>query len=156
MTITFTVTGKTKSAIISAKNMGEMTKGGLKKSMFKIGNYLKDYAVKDLLFKPKGGRKYRVTINGARVTHIASRPGEPPANMTGRLKDSIDFEAVGVSEINFGAGNEDFKAPYPKFLEEGTKKMAKRLYLLRSINNNARNVYVTIESELKKSIKNES
>lgn len=154
MSITFTLTPRTKSAVLQAKNLGKISQKSLKNALFKIGNYFKEYAEKDLLYKPKSGKKYKVKIDGVIMAHTASKAGEPPANMTGRLKNSLAFNVTGSNEIRFGAGGEDSGVIYAKFLELGTKKMAKRPFLVKSINDNARNVVVTIQSELQKELKN--
>jgi len=79
------------------------------------------------------GREYLLFINGMRKKHIASRYGEIPAPITGRLADSV---AVGY------AGNELYvveTAPYAKFLEgrqaEGTVRYRPHLARLCNTRN---------------------
>lgn len=74
---------------------------------------------------PKSGHTYKV---GKRRVHVASAPYESPANNTGNLIGSIDHvqipDAGGiVSSIV------EVRAPYGKYLEYGTKKMAPRPFV---------------------------
>lgn len=64
------------------------------------------------------GRIYRYN----KLPHQASAPGEPPAKMSGLLAESNSFW---VKKYRLGIGNKARSkkgAPYPKYLEEGTKK----------------------------------
>lgn len=78
------------------------------------------------------GRKYR-----------ASAPGEPPAKRSGRLSKS--FKSVSRS-FELVIGNTAFERgfPYPKALEEGTSRMAKRPYFIRTIDS----LHYRLEQEL--------
>jgi hypothetical protein len=69
---------------------------------------------------PRTGRVY--TFRGRK--HQASAPGEVPANRTGRLANSVDYEATGHHTMVFGE-----RAEYAGWLETGTKKMAPRPHL---------------------------
>lgn len=69
---------------------------------------------------PRTGRVY--TFRGRK--HQASAPGEVPANRTGRLAKSVDYEAIGHHTLVFGE-----RAEYAGYLERGTKKMAERPHL---------------------------
>lgn len=63
-----------------------------------IGLGLKREGKRGITQGPKSGRLY--IINGK--LHRASAPGEYPANLTGKLKKSIDFEQDQL-EMEFGA-----------------------------------------------------
>lgn len=69
-----------------------------------------------ILNPPKTGRMYR----RKKGLHQASRPGEFPANETGKLAQSVRSESTATSAT---AGTNMF---YSKFLREGTRKMARR------------------------------
>lgn len=69
---------------------------------------------------PRTGRVY--TFRGRK--HQASAPGEVPANRTGRLANSVGYEATGHHTLVFGE-----EAEYASYLERGTKKMAPRPHL---------------------------
>ena len=74
------------------------------------------------------GRMYM--YNGRR--YQASAPGEPPANVSGRLANSNDFKS---SSRELSIFNTAFSkdAPYPFFLEEGTQKMASRAWFEKTM-----------------------
>lgn len=74
---------------------------------------------------PRTGRVY--TFRGRK--HQASAPGEVPANRTGRLANSVRYEATGHHTLVFG---ED--AEYAGFLERGTRNMARRPHLEVAVN----------------------
>lgn len=69
---------------------------------------------------PRTGRVY--TFRGRK--HQASAPGEVPANRTGKLANSVDYEASSHHTLVFGE-----RAEYARYLERGTKKMAERPHL---------------------------
>src|SRR3546814_6776743 len=70
------------------------------------------------------GRVY--TFRGRK--HQASAPGEVPANRTGRLANSVDYEATGHHTLVFGE-----RAEYAGWLENGTTRMAPRPNLQVSV-----------------------
>lgn len=74
---------------------------------------------------PRTGRVY--TFRGRK--HQASAPGEVPANRTGRLANSVGYEATGHHTLVFGE-----RAEYAGYLEHGTKKMARRPHLEVAVN----------------------
>jgi len=75
---------------------------------------------------PRTGRAYR---RGKRW-HIASSPGNAPARDMGELMSHIMVKSR-MLEVEVGA---TAGAPYYKFLEFGTRKMAQRPSLLPAIN----------------------
>lgn len=68
---------------------------------------------------PKTGRMYG--------THRASRAGEYPANQTGTLMNSVDYEVFGYMKAEIG-----LKAPYARDLEEGNARMGSRPMLRKT------------------------
>lgn len=62
------------------------------------------------------------------VTHQASRPGEPPAPDTGRLRASVTNE-----QLPDGSVQVKVTAPYAVALEFGTSRMAPRPYVRAAI-----------------------
>lgn len=129
---------------------------GIRQAYYKLGKDLKKRASDKILEKPKSGKTYffsrfRTSKSGkktsSRISHVASAPGEYPANWTGKLRKSIGFEVSGSEKLIFGADTE-----YAKYLEEGTGKMAKRSYLLRTINEMQKEAVEHFETEIKKSL----
>ncbi len=89
---------------------------------------------------PRTGRMY--TYRGRK--YRASAPGEPPAKRSGRLSRS--FVSI-PRTMELVIGNTAFSkdgAPYPLFLEDGTIKMARRPYFMKTIES----LHMRLEQEL--------
>ena len=71
---------------------------------------------------PKTGKHYK----RGKKTHIASSSGNPPAIDSGDLLKSIIFD---VRKMEVEVGSIIDIPPYPRYLEEGTKKMDARPWL---------------------------
>lgn len=121
----------------------ENTEEGIRLAMLEIGKHMRDDAKKYIEEEPKTGRLYNI---GRNKTHRASAPGESPANLTGRLKESIGYKTTG-EELELGA-----KAKYSKFLEEGTSKIKPRPYLKRAIRENEKDAYNYLMQYLKQEL----
>jgi hypothetical protein len=76
----------------------------------------------------RSGRMY--TYDGRRIR--ASAPGEPPANRSGRLANSNAFTSRSKELAIFNTAFNK-RAPYPSYLEEGTKKMEARAWFEKTI-----------------------
>jgi hypothetical protein len=101
---------------------------GIKNAFLTHGKRCVDALKALILGGTRSGRMYM--YNGRR--YQASAPGEPPANRSGRLANSNDFVARSKELAIFNtAFNGD--APYPFFLEEGTKKMAARAWFEKTM-----------------------
>ena len=131
--------------------IGLRTKKGIRESFFKIGLDLKYTARRLIVDETKSGRIYTYNINGRIVRHISSAHLQSPANLTGKLLASIGYDITGSYSMVFGAGNfADVR--YAKFLERGTVKMKQRPFLIRAINLNERNNYVTLNKKIEKEL----
>ena len=84
---------------------------------------LKELMVKSITSGAKSGKTY--TRNG--MSHQSSPPGQPPANDTGELVDSI------VVEKRKGFSIVKINADYAGYLEYGTSKMRPRPFILPAI-----------------------
>jgi hypothetical protein len=84
-----------------------------------------------ILSRKKTGRIYSAVVRGKRVRHRASAPGEVPANLSGDLQRSIAFIVNGGNQMTFGANTK-----YARWLEEGTKNMAPRPYMIKIVGRN--------------------
>lgn len=79
-----------------------------------------------LVRAPGHGRTYQRGVgNNLSRVHTASAPGEPPATDTGNLLSSIQVKPTEIAGFKMTAAVES-RAPYAKFLEEGTGKMKPR------------------------------
>ena len=66
-----------------------------------------------------------------------SLPGDPPARQTGALRRSwrtgIKRSRVFGNTVTLRVGSDPLEAPYARWLEYGTRRMAKRPYVSRAI-----------------------
>jgi hypothetical protein len=150
MTFDFKIDAKNRRVELKIANLSKATKEGIRQAFFSIGKDLKSTAKESILQGPKTGRIYFVKRGGKTIRHQASAPGEPPANLTGALKDSIDFKVGSSSSMRFEAGNNE--VDYAAKLEEGIG-IKKRPYMIPAIKANERNIIKHFEREIKKSIK---
>ncbi len=76
--------------------------------------------------RAKSGRGKRK--GSTRYGLLRSKPGAPPLKQTGRLRSSVAHEVVSDDMARVGTN-----VDYGKFLELGTRKMAARPWLVRSL-----------------------
>ena len=129
----------TRKAFLSIKLLGPISTRALRASLFEISKDLVRTARQSIINPPKTGRIYNVRLRGRLVRHQSSAPGQPPANLSGKLKDTIKTRLHGVSELRFEAGSPS--VPYAAPLELGNKKgtLAPRPYLIAAITKNDKN-----------------
>jgi HK97 gp10 family phage protein len=135
----------------------------IRKAFYYIGKDLVKDADKLIMQKPKHGKIYLLRRNGLKRLHRASAPGEAPANFTGSLRQSLDFDVVGADRMQFGVkqrfqnrqGTPD-GVKYGKYLELGTRKMVERPFLLPTIKKNYRNIRKHFETQLKRGLTKEA
>lgn len=144
------------------KNSHKITREGIRKAFYYIGNDLRRTTQESILSGPKTGRTYLIRIGGRKINHTASAPGEAPANFTGNLRKSIGFEVRGGDKLEFGSRSgppaaglspKQSVAEYSKYLELGTSKMAARPYLKPSITKNQQNAKQHFEREIERGFK---
>lgn len=103
-------------------------------------------------------------LNKSRA-HVASAPGEAPANWTGRLRESLNFEVVGATEqsLRFGVDEKRVRGgcPYAKYLEykdlvgmtgNGSKRIAPRPFVSRAFKENKNKIISRVEAAIKQSL----
>ena len=111
MTVSITITPKTKSVLIDVSNLEGTHKRGLYNALQEIGSEVVREVRRLIKNTPKTGRVY--TIKGKQ--HQASAPWEAPASRTGRLLRSSRFKARNHQEMTVGE-----TAEYAGYLEDGT------------------------------------
>lgn len=94
------------------------TRRGIRQFWFALGKALLKSFNAAVLAKPRAGRVYR-SKRGRK--HVASLPGESPANRTGNYRKAAGFQIRGAMEMQFGDS-----AEYAGFLENGTSRMRAR------------------------------
>lgn len=134
--------------IAQINNLSQKTNQSIRRGLYFVGKDLTKTAKQSIIKGPKTGRVYK--ISGRRRKHRASAPGEPPANLTGKLQKSVNFIVRGFKQMEFGAGNRNVN--YAGFLELGTKKMRKRTFLIRAINKRQKETRNYLENEIKKGL----
>lgn len=128
---------RNQKVFIQIKRMDEATRRGLRQGFFQYGKDLQKTASRQILAKPKGGRTYLVRRGKTTRRHVASAPGESPANLSGAYRKSIGFKIYGSTNMHFGAGSS--KVPYAVFLEKGTSRMKPRPGLGNAVRTTQRN-----------------
>lgn len=106
-------------------NLPNLAPRATKRAFYDIGKDMREEVRRLIKETPKHGRIYR--RNGRK--HIASAPGEAPANWTGKLRRSVGF-SVRRDEVEYG-----YKIFYGKFLEHGTWKIKPRPGLRKAYEN---------------------
>lgn len=93
------------------------------------------------------------SMSGTGTPHIPSKPGEPPAVMTGKLKASITHEVKAGEEMEAKVGIRGGTLPdtknYGYFLEFGTSKMVKRPFLRPALDKNLQTIVDKIKNAVK-------
>ena len=110
-----------KQVITQLNELDDRTRRGIRQFWFALGKSLSKSFNKSVLEKPRSGRVYKVRRGRVTRRHVASQPGETPANLSGNYRKSIGYQIRGANEMQFGNS-----AEYAGFLENGTPKMAAR------------------------------
>jgi len=108
---------KNKRTLYEIDNLTRKHKKAIRNAGFDIGQESKRETRKAINNTGKLGRLYRY----GNTVHRASAKGQAPANRSGRLKNSVDYNVRGHRQVEFG-----YKELYGKFLEDGTKFMGER------------------------------
>ena len=154
------------------RDIPRLTNQGIRRAFYKLGKDLKATAKRKILEKNKGGHLYKINLGGNIIRHRASAPGQAPANLSGALWRSVDVDVHGAYRMEFGYKSGASKrsektlflaggggqlvgdgVSYGKYLEEGTRKMARRPGLLLSIKENGSQAIEHFETELKRALK---
>lgn len=91
----------------------------------------------------------RVYVIGGK-THIASKAGDSPNNLSGELKNTIRYDING-NILEFGAGNETVN--YAKYLEKGTQRIKVRPNYTKTIIQKSPKISEIIAKALKENIR---
>lgn len=135
---------------IQVDDLDNRTQRGIRQGFFRLGDELVRTLRKQVLEKNKRGRTYiRRDRAGRRRRHIASAPGQTPANRTGNYRKNADYKLRGSKQLEFGILE---GAPYATFLENGTSRMAARPGLGNSVKENQRNARTFFESSIEREL----
>ncbi len=134
---------------VQISDLDNRTQRGIRQGFFRLGARFKQELNKQVLEKNKTGRTYiRRDRAGRRRRHVASAAGQTPANMKGNYRRNIGFQLRGAQlEVGIREG-----APYAKFLEEGTKRMAPRPGVGNTVKSTARDARTFFVGSLMKEL----
>lgn len=128
----------------SLLNLRKISSESLRLSLYSVGDDIKKEIRRLILDPPKSGRMYRLRLKGVSVLHQASAPGEPPANFTGDLRNTISYKVKGFNELRIEAGSQ--KVDYAGALEFGNGKIEPRPYIDPAIRKSTRNISTRISN----------
>jgi len=159
--IKISIDSESRKVLVNLKSLGRLTKVGIQRAFYYIGHDLQKTSRKLIDKKPKSGRLYIINVGGVTLLHRASAPGEAPASITYRLRNSIGYRIQGANSLIFGsrrstymlqsgAGKRLSIVNYPKDLELGNSKIAPRPYLRPAIEGNYRNIEFYFANEVAK------
>ncbi len=133
-------------AFLQIDTLDNRTQRGIRQGFFRLGSRLKQELNKEVLKKNKRGRTYiRKDRAGRRRRHVASAPGQTPANRTGNYRRNVGFQLRGSQQLEFGIRE---GAPYATFLENGTKKMEPRPGMGNAVKSTTRDARTFFDSSL--------
>ncbi len=142
-------------AIESAENIAANTRFGVEKALWRSGKDVQAEFNRQVLAKNKTGRLYvRRIKGGARRRHIASAPGETPANRTGAYRKAFGFSVDGAHQLRIGVeavGNGP-SGKYPLWLEVGTRRMKPRPGLSNAILASERDIIRNLAGGIEKEL----
>lgn len=116
--------------------------------------------ISEVLVGNRSGRIYKVPAGKAKKikgqfvggrTYQASAPGEAPASRTGRLRTSYRFRVI--KDNNRYVGEVGTPMLYGLFLQEGTRKMAKRPHLDVAFEKNKDRILKKLQMDWEKGLK---
>lgn len=122
--ITVRESPKNKKTFITIERLPNRTEKFLSGALHEIGRENVVEARKLIRSKNKTGRLY--SIGGK--NHRASAPGESPASFSGTLARTMRYTVRGTSQVEFGD-----TVSYGAFLEEGTKHIAPRPHIEKTV-----------------------
>ena len=119
---------RNKQVFAQLDDLDDRTRRGIRQFWFALGKSLLKSFNAAVLKKPRSGRVYKIRRGSTRRRHVASQPGETPANISGNYRKSGGYQIRGAMEMQFGNS-----ADYAGFLENGTLKMEERPGLGNSV-----------------------
>ena len=141
MTVSVRVHAKSRRVLLNVPQQTRIHQRGIERALYEIGQINVREVQRLIRTGPRTGRVY--IFRGRR--HKASAPGEIPANRSGRLASSADYEVHNWLQMEFGMRATNNGRPYPEFLETGTRRMRPRPYMVVTVNNTAGQALAALE-----------
>jgi HK97 gp10 family phage protein len=132
---------RNKKVFIKLETMAHDVLYEVERAFYEMGRLMRDDLRKGLRFGPRGGRIYKHynALTGKFFKRQSSAPGEYPQRISGTLRDSIIFNVNASRQLFFGVQNPSpagFDTQYAKYLEDGTRKMRRRLLIKYTVKKN--------------------
>lgn len=137
MTIKMVIDRKNRRADIHIKNANKITVSQIRLGFMMFGNRLVDDCRRYILEPPKTGIKW------PSLSNRSSKKGESPADQTGVLRRSINYQQISHKQMVFGS-----RADYAPFLEGDLE----RPFLSRAVDENERNGEKIMEDSIKQGL----
>jgi hypothetical protein len=142
MSVTITQTPNTNKVLIDVTKLEGTTKRGLRNALNEIGSEGVRETVRLIKTGQRTGRVYRFRGRD----HVASAPGEAPANRSGRLANSTGYKTKNHQEMTLGQ-----EADYAGFLKVGRGKLkGPRDSIGMAVHNKAQDTVNTILEHVKR------
>ena len=120
----------------SMEHLAANTRFGVEKALWLSGKDIKAEFNRQVLAKDKTGRLYiRRDRAGRGRRHVASAPGQTPANRSGAYRKGFGFSVAGAHQLVVGGS-----AEHALWLEVGTSRMRKRPGLRNSVKASERDI----------------
>ena len=130
------ITRESNRILIDLQKHDRHLRSGIRKALHEIGQEVVKEDQRLITEGPKTGRIYRIKGRD----HQASAPGEAPANLSGKLRESADYKVHSEHKMEVGE-----YAGYAGYLETGTSKMEPRPHLIKAVDNNQREALRALE-----------
>ena len=140
--------GNNRRTFRSLKDIAARTRFGVEKALWLSGKDIQKEFSRQVLAKNKTGRLYiRRDRQGRGRRHIASAPGETPANRTGTYRKGFGFSVDGSHQLTIGN-----TVAYSGFLETGTNRMRPRPGLDNAIVSSERDIIRNLSGEIEEAL----
>jgi hypothetical protein len=153
---------------LNLKNLANTEKQVIRKTFYDAGKDLVADAKKEINKAPKHGNIYRkyVGAGGRKLKqpkyYTASAPGEAPAVVTGKLRDSINFTVSGSDQMVFGVDESRKGVEYGKYLEysyligmsgQGSKNIKPRPFISAAYKQNEKKMMQKFTNAINQALK---
>ncbi len=127
--------------------VGNRARKGAEKGWYFVGKDATKIAATEIRDKTKKTGRFYI-FKGKRIR--ASAPGEYPAKRSGDLARSLGWDVINYQEMQTTSR---LDADYPKELELGSQRIARRSYLARTARDNSMRYKNMMEHEIEKEVR---
>jgi HK97 gp10 family phage protein len=126
-----------KKVFLKLDMMGQEVRHAIERGYTEGARVMRKSLQKGLKFGGRSGKVYtHKRPGGGSFTRTSSAPGEYPQRIFGTLRGAVAFKVFTYKKMIFGIKNpsKGIDTTYAKYLEEGTRKMAKRKLVGYTVN----------------------